>query len=117
MIQDLVTRHSQLMQQTQPPSTGSPVKNMLRNFFQGAGAAGMVPAGLPSPNMQRLQLQQQITSLSNARSLYMDRQAEAACPRQMQLQLMSTPLTMDQAHAIGHPELANQAAPRRHCCP
>jgi hypothetical protein len=60
--------------------------------------------------MQRLQLEQQITSLSNARSLYMDRQAEAAS-RQMQLQMMSTPLTMEQAHAIGHPELANQVVP------
>jgi hypothetical protein len=110
MISDLVSRHQQLMQQTQPPSTGSPVKNMLRNFFQGAGSAMMVDAGLPSPNMQRLQLEQQITSLSNARSLYMDRQAEAAS-RQMQLQMMSTPLTMDQARAIGHPELANQVVP------
>ena len=78
MISDLVSRHQQLMQQTQPPSPGSPVKNLLRNFFQGAGNAMMVDARLPSPNMQRLQLEQQITSLSNARSLYMDRQAEAA---------------------------------------
>jgi hypothetical protein len=70
----------------------------------------MVDAGLPSPNMQRLQLEQQITSLSQARSLYLDRQAEAAS-RQMQLQMMSTPLTMEQAHAIGHPELANQVVP------
>jgi hypothetical protein len=110
MLQDLVARHQQLMQQTQPPSTGSPVKNMLRNFFTGAGNAMMVDAGLPSPNMQRLQLEQQITSLSNARSLYMDRQAEAAS-RQMQLQMMSTPLTMDQARAIGHPELSGQVVP------
>ena len=110
MISDLVARHQQLMQQTQAPSTGSPVKNMLRNFFTGAGNAMMVDAGLPSPNMQRLQLEQQITSLSNARSLYMDRQAEAAS-RQMQLQMMSTPLTMEQAHAIGHPELVNQVVP------
>jgi len=110
MIQDLVTRHQQLMQQTQPPSPGSPVKNLLRNFFTGAGNAMMVDAGLPSPNMQRLQLEQQITSLSNARSLYMDRQAEAAS-RQMQLQMMNTPLTMEQAHAIGHPELSGQVVP------
>jgi hypothetical protein len=34
MISDLVTRHQHLMQQTQPPSTGSPVKNMLRNSFK-----------------------------------------------------------------------------------
>jgi hypothetical protein len=110
MIQDLVTRHQQLMAQQQPPSPGSPVKNLLRNFFTGAGNAMMVDAGLPSPNMQRLQLEQQITSLSQARSLYLDRQAEAAS-RQMQLQMMSTPLTMEQAHAIGHPELANQVVP------
>jgi hypothetical protein len=37
MISDLVARHQQLMQQTQAPSAGSPVKNMLRNFFTGAG--------------------------------------------------------------------------------
>ena len=104
MIQDLVTRHQQLMQQTQPPSTGSPVKNMLRNFFQGAGNAMMVDAGLPSPNMQRLQLEQQITSLSNARSLYLDRQSELAS-RQMQQQFMNTPLSPEVASAIGHPEL------------
>ena len=110
MISDLVTRHQQLMQQTQPPSTGSPVKNMLRNFFQGAGNAMMVDAGLPSPNMQRLQLEQQITSLTNARSLYMDRQAEAAS-RQAQLQMMGTPLTPQLAQSIGHPELAGQVVP------
>jgi hypothetical protein len=98
------------MQQTQPPSTGSPVKNMLRNFFQGAGSAMMRDAGLPDPNLQRLPLEQQITSLSNARSLYMDRQAEAVS-RQMQLQMMSTPLTMEQANAIGHPELSGQTVP------
>jgi hypothetical protein len=110
MISDLVSRHQQLMQQTQALSTGSPVKNMLRNFFQGAGNAMMVDAGLPSPNMQRLQLEQQITSLSNARSLYMDRQAEAAS-RQAQLQMMGTPLTPQLAQSIGHPELAGQVVP------
>jgi hypothetical protein len=110
MISDLVARHQQLMQQTQPPSTGSPVKNMLRNFFQGAGSAMMRDAGLPDPNLQRLPLEQQITSLSNARSIYMDRQAEAVS-RQMQLQMMSTPLTMEQANAIGHPELSGQTVP------
>jgi hypothetical protein len=83
MIQDLVTRHQQLMQQTAPPSTGSPVKNMLRNFFTGAGNAMMVDAGLPSQNQQRLQLENQIGMLTSARSLYLDRQAEAAS-RQMQ---------------------------------
>ena len=110
MISDLVARHSQLMQQTQPPSTGSPVKNMLRNFFQGAGNAMMVDAGLPSPNMQRLQLEQQITSLSNARSLYMDRQAEAAS-RQLQLQMMNTPASPELASAIGTPQLAGTVIP------
>jgi hypothetical protein len=110
MISDLVSRHQQLMQQTQPPSTGSPVKNMLRNFFQGAGNAMMVDAGLPSPNMQRLQLEQQITSLSNARSLYMDRQAEAAS-RQMQLQMMNTPASPELASAIGTPQLAGTVIP------
>ena len=29
----------------------------------------------------------------------------------MQLQMMSTPLTMEQAHAIGHPELSGQVVP------
>jgi hypothetical protein len=110
MISDLVARHQQLMQQTQAPSPGSPVKNMLRNFFQGAGNAMMVDAGLPSPNMQRLQLEQQITSLSNARSLYMDRQAEAAS-RQMQLQMMNTPASPELASAIGTPQLAGTVIP------
>ncbi len=110
MISDLVARHQQLMQQTQTPSQGSPVKNLLRNFFSGAGDAMMTHAGLPSPNLQRLQLEQQITSLSNARSLYMDRQAEAAT-RQAQLQMMGTPLTPELAHSIGHPELAGQVIP------
>jgi hypothetical protein len=107
MISDLVARHQQLMQQTQPPSTGSPVKNMLRNFFQGAGSAMMRDAGLPDPNLQRLQLEQQITSLSNARSLYMDRQAEAAS-RQMQLEMMRQPLSPEVASAIGQPGMAGQ---------
>ena len=110
MIQDLVTRHQQLMAQQQPPSPGSPVKNMLRNFFQGAGNAMMVDAGLPSPNMQRLQLEQQITSLSNARSLYLDRQSELAS-RQMQQQFMNTPLSPEVANAIGHPELNGKIVP------
>jgi hypothetical protein len=110
MIQDLVTRHAQLMQETQPPSPGSPVKNMLRNFFQGAGNAMMVDAGLPSPNMQRLQLEQQITSLSNARALYLDRQSELAS-RQMQQQFMNTPLSPEVANAIGHPELNGKIVP------
>jgi hypothetical protein len=110
MISDLVSRHQQLMQQTQPPSTGSPVKNMLRNFFQGAGSAMMHDAGLPDPNLQRLQLEQQITSLSNARSLYMDRQAEAAS-RQMQLQMMNTPASPELASAIGMPQLAGTVIP------
>jgi hypothetical protein len=110
MISDLVTRHQQLMQQTQPPSTGSPVKNMLRNFFQGAGSAMMRDAGLPDPNLQRLQLEQQITSLSNARSLYLDRQSELAS-RQMQQQFMNTPLSPEVANAIGHPELNGKIVP------
>ena len=110
MIQDLVTRHQQLMQQTQPPSPGSPVKNMLRNFFQGAGSAMMVDAGLPSPDQQRLHLETQITALSNARSLYMDRQAEAAS-RQMQLQMMNTPASPELASAIGTPQLAGTVIP------
>ena len=70
----------------------------------------MVDAGLPSPNMQRLQLEQQITSLSNARSLYMDRQAEAAS-RQMQLQMMNTPASPELASAIGTPQLAGTVIP------
>ena len=86
------------------------MKNMLRNFFQGAGNAMMRDAGLPTPDMQRLQLEQQITNLSNARSLYMDRQAEAAS-RQAQLQMMGTPLTPQLAQSIGHPELAGQVVP------
>ena len=60
--------------------------------------------------MQRLQLEQQITNLSNARSLYMDRQAEAAT-RQAQLQMMGTPLSPQLAQSIGHPELAGQVVP------
>ena len=59
-----------------------------------------------------MQLEHQITNLTNARSLYMDRQAEAAS-RQMQLQMMSTPLTMQQANAIGHPELIRANSPAR----
>jgi hypothetical protein len=70
----------------------------------------MVQSGLPSPNMQRLQLENQIGMLTNARSLYLDRQAEAAS-RQAQLQMMGTPLTPELAHSIGHPELAGQIVP------
>ena len=70
----------------------------------------MAYAGLPTPNMQRLQLEQQITNLSNARSLYLDRQAEAAT-RQAQFQMMGTPLTPQLAQSIGHPELAGQVVP------
>jgi len=110
MIQDLVTRHQQLMQQTAPPSTGSPVKNMLRNFFQGAGNAMMRDAGISPPDVQRQQLESQIGMLTNARSLYLDRQAEAAS-RAMQLQMMGTPLTPQLAQSIGHPELSGQVVP------
>ena len=70
----------------------------------------MVDVGLPSPNQQRLQLEQQITSLSNAGSLYMDRQSELAS-RQMQQQFMSTPLSPEVANAIGHPELNGKVVP------
>jgi hypothetical protein len=68
MIQDLVTRHQQLMQQTQPLSTGIPVKNMVRNFFTGAGTAMMPDAGISPPDVQRQQLENQIGMLTNARS-------------------------------------------------
>ena len=110
MISDLVARHQQLMQQTQAPTPGGPIKNLLTNFFHGAGNAMMISAGMPTPNGERMQLEHQITNLTNARALYMDRQAEAAS-RQMQLQMMSTPLTMEQANAIGHPELSGQTVP------
>jgi hypothetical protein len=110
MIQDLVTRHQQLMQQTAPPSTGSPVKNMLRNFFQGAGNAMMRDAGISPPDVQRQQLENQIGMLTNARSLYFDRQAEAAS-RQMQLQMMNQPASPELASAIGTPQLAGTVIP------
>jgi hypothetical protein len=110
MLNDLVQKHQQLMAQQQPPSQGSPIKNLLRNFFSGAGDSMMTQAGLPSPNLQRLQLENQITSLSNARSLYMDRQSELAS-RQLQQQFMSTPLSPEVANAIGHPELNGKIVP------
>ena len=113
MLNDLVQKHQQLMAAQQPPSPGSPVKNLLRNFFQGAGNAMMRDAGLPTPDMQRQQLETQITNLSNARSLYMDRQAEAAS-RQMQLQIMSQqmqPASPELASAIGTPQLAGTVIP------
>jgi hypothetical protein len=113
MLNDLVQKHQQSMAAQQPPSPGSPVKNLLRNFFQGAGNAMMRDAGLPTPDMQRQQLETQITNLSNARSLYMDRQAEAAS-RQMQLQIMSQqmqPASPELASAIGTPQLAGTVIP------
>jgi hypothetical protein len=62
------------------------------------------------PGVQRQQLENQIGMLTNARSLYLDRQAEAAS-RQMQQQMMNTPASPELASAIGTPQLAGTVIP------
>ncbi|MCU1302372.1 MAG: hypothetical protein JWQ87_2656 [Candidatus Sulfotelmatobacter sp.] len=106
VLDSMVQRRSELMQQTAPSPSGG-VKGMLSNFFKGMGGSMMTQAGMASPQQQLQDLDNHIATLTNARSDYLNSQTNAQL-RQAQTQNLNRPLTPELAASIGHPELSGQ---------